>query len=84
MNKVDFRKIDEIEALLIMKADYKVFSDAMIVMMGVDNFDNFIPSGLRAFSTFFFTNHTFIYENQKNYEIIYFEFLKWIKKEKKI
>jgi hypothetical protein len=81
---IDFWQIDEQEALIKLKSDFSVFSAAMIEMMKVDNFDNFLPSGLTAFSSFFYDNHKFIYENQGNFEIIYFEFLKWIKREKNI
>ncbi|MFX0075385.1 MAG: hypothetical protein ACFE96_08085 [Candidatus Hermodarchaeota archaeon] len=84
IKSIDFWQIDEQEALILMKSDYRVFSAAMIEMMKVDNFDNFLPSGLRTFSSFYYDNHKFIYENHGNFEIIYFEFLKWIEKDENI
>ena len=82
MKTINFWKIDEVEALIKIKSEFNVFSAAMVEMMKVDNFDNFLPSGLRVFSTFFYDNHKLIYENQGNYEKIYFIFLEWMKEEK--
>jgi len=75
---INFEKISEIETLNRMKEDIKFFSAAIVKMKMVDNFDHFLPSGLRSFAKFFYSHHDFMYQNSNNHEIIYVEFLKWL------
>jgi hypothetical protein len=77
---VDFEKIDEKEALNLMKKNIEYFVSASVKMMMVDNFDHFIPSGLRLFAQFFFKNHAAIYQNQKDSNKIYEIFIEWLEK----
>ncbi|MBY9021078.1 MAG: hypothetical protein KGD67_08465 [Candidatus Lokiarchaeota archaeon] len=78
--RVDFEKIDEKKALNLMKKNIEYFVSALVKMMMVDNFDHFIPSGLKLFAQFFFKNHAVIYQNQKDSSKIYEIFIEWLEK----
>jgi drug/metabolite transporter (DMT)-like permease len=75
---IDFETYDENEALVQMKLDKNFFSAALDKMKLVDNFDHIVPSGLKSFADFFFSNHDFIYQNQEDFNKIYTEFKKWL------
>ena len=47
---IAFEKIDEKEALNRMKGNFEYFVSALVKMMIVDNYDHFIPSGLKLFA----------------------------------
>lgn len=82
--KIDFETINERDALIQMKTDFDLFTAALVKMKMVDNFDHFIPSGLKLFVEFFYLYHDFIYKNQENTDTVYTTFLDWLYKQKNI
>ena len=77
---IAFEKIDEKEALNRMKGNNEYYVSALDKMMMEDNYDHFIPSGLKLFAQFFFKNHAVIYQNQKDSSRIYEIFIEWLEK----
>ncbi|MBN1329268.1 MAG: hypothetical protein JXA54_07320 [Candidatus Heimdallarchaeota archaeon] len=75
---IDFAEIKDEVAIDLIKKDFNIFKEAMVKMMLIDNYDQFLPKGLIAFAEFFFLNHENIYHSEQNYKKLYTYFLKWL------
>lgn len=75
---MEFESQDSDRVINLLKADRKVFGEALLKMQLVDNYDNRMPSGLLKFSKFFYAHHKEVYANGKNPEVVHKLFLTWL------
>ncbi len=75
---MEFEGQDSDRVIDLLKVEQGVFSEALVKMQQVDNYDNRLPSGLLKFSKFFYAYHKEVYANGKNPELLHKLFLRWL------
>ena len=76
---MEFNGLDSAKGIKLIEVDPDAFSEALLQMQLVDNYDNRMPSGLLKFSKFFYAHHSEVYANGKNPEVLHQMFLEWLK-----
>lgn len=75
---MEFEGQDSDRVIDLLKVDLAAFSDALLKMQQVENYDNRLPSGLVKFSKFFYAHHKEVYANGKNPEVVHKLFQTWL------
>lgn len=77
---MDFERTDPDENLERLRANRRLFGDAIAALVSHENFDNRLPSGLRSLVPFFDLHRKAIHGGTVSPDALYEAFVAWMRK----